>query len=439
MASSQRGVRGAEERVNYQEFLRSKTIAHRAIGIDAEPSSWLFPFQRDLVIRSLQVGRFALFEDCGLGKTPQQLDWARIINRELNRPILILAPLAVSLQTEREGQKFGIEVNVCRSQADVRAGVNIANYERLAAFSPRDFGGLVLDESSILKGDGPLRRSVQDFSSSLEYLLACTATPAPNDHMELGNHSEFVRSLSKAEMLASFFVHDGGDTSKWRLKGHAVAPFWQWVSSWASVVRKPSDLGYADEGFALPELTVHEHIVGQVVARDTLFGDEAQNLMDRRRARKSSLEDRVIRAAELASDGEQWLLWCDLNAEGDAIEKAIPGAVQIAGADDPDKKQEALIAFSEGKLRVLVTKPSIAGFGMNFQRCNRMAFVGLSDSWEQFYQAVRRCWRFGQRRPVQAHVIIGQAETAVLRNIQRKQRQAEEMAEQMVQLVVRAA
>lgn len=425
--------------VSYEEFLRSKMIAHRAVGIEAQPSDWLFPFQQELVSKALRVGRFALLEDCGLGKTPQQLDWARIISRAVNKPVLILAPLAVSLQTEREGRKFGIEVTVCRSQSDVRPEVNVTNYERLAAFSPHDFGALVLDESSILKGDGPLRRSVQDFSSSIEYLLACTATPAPNDHMELGNHSEFVRSLSKSEMLASFFVHDGGDTSKWRLKGHAVRPFWEWVSSWASVVRRPSDLGYPDDGFALPELVIREHIVGEVVARDTLFGDEAQNLMERRRARKNSMEDRVARAAELAADGEQWLLWCDLNAEGDAIEKAIPDAVQIAGADDPDKKQEALIAFAEGKLRVLVTKPSIAGFGMNFQRCNRMAFVGLSDSWEQFYQAVRRCWRFGQLRPVQAHVIIGQAETAVLRNIQRKQKQADEMGEQMVELMGRRA
>jgi superfamily II DNA or RNA helicase len=425
----------AREPVKYAEFLESKHITAVSSGFDPkELNHLLFPFQRDIVRFALRRGRAAIFADCGLGKTPMQLEWAQRVVEHTNRPVLALAPLAVSRQTQREGDKFGVEVTVCRSQADVRKGVNIANYEMLEHFDCSTFGGVVLDESSILKSySGKIRNQIIEAFSSTPYKLACTATPAPNDYMELGNHSEFLNVMSRTEMLSMFFVHDGGETSEWRLKGHAEDKYWEWVASWACVIKKPSDLGYSDEGFNLQELRIHEHVLSSETAPFALIPMMAETLTERREARRASLDDRVERAAELANGTGQWLVWCDFNLESERLTASINEAVEVKGADDQRHKETAMLGFAAGDVRALVTKPSIAGFGMNWQNCHQMIFCGLSDSYEQFYQAVRRCWRFGQKDPVDVHVIISEAEGRVLQNIKRKETDADNMAQNMVQ------
>ena len=265
------------------------------------------------------------------------------------------------------------------------------------------------------------------------YKLACTATPAPNDYMELGNHAEFLGVMSRTEMLAMYFVHDGGDTSKWRLKGHAESKYWEWVATWAAVLKKPSDLGYSDEGFMLSELNIQTHFVESEADEGMLVVMPAQTLQDRREARKKSLDDRVQVAADLVNNSnEQWLVWCDFNAESELLSKTINDAVEVKGADKLEHKEDSMIRFATGEIKALVTKPSIAGFGMNWQNCNNMIFCGLSDSYEQFYQAVRRCWRFGQKKPVNVHIIISEKEESVLLNIKRKEEDAQKMAENMV-------
>jgi len=431
------GGGGGEDVNDYNAFLAAKRITSPPVGFDVALdtiNSLLFPFQRDIVRWALRRGRAAIFADCGLGKTPMQLEWAHHVSEHTDRPVLILAPLAVSQQTAREGAKFGIGVTVCASQDGVRSGINITNYEKLHHFDPSVLSGIVLDESSILKAyDGSTRTAIIEAFNRTPYKLACTATPAPNDHMELGNHAEFLGTMSRVEMLSMFFVHDGGDTSKWRLKGHAESEFWKWVCSWAVMMRKPSDLGYEDDGFILPPLNLHSLIVEGEAPEGYLFPVEAQTLIERRAARRASLGARVEACAELAmASDEPWLIWCDLNAEGDALEKIIPGAVQVAGSDTPEFKERAMLDFAAGVIRVLITKPSIAGFGMNWQHCPNVAFVGLSDSYEAFYQAIRRCWRFGQTRPVQCHIITSEAEGAIVANIRRKERDAIKMAEGMV-------
>jgi hypothetical protein len=399
-------------------------------------NAFLMPFQAAITGWGIRRGRAAFFEDCGTGKTIQQLEWARHVSAYTQKPVLIYAPLAVSQQTKREGLKFGIEVNVCRSQADVVAGINITNYEKLQHFGEAlQFGGIVLDESSILKGfDGKTRKALTEWASVIPFRLACTATPAPNDYMELGNHAEFLGVMTCAEMLAMFFVHDGGDTSKWRLKKHAEDAFWKWVASWAVALRRPSDLGYSDDGFILPTLHMEQTTV---LAGETpsgfLFPVEGQTLQERNTARRDSITERVSACAELVNGStEQFIIWCNLNAEGDALEKAIPDAAQVAGADSAEFKESAVADFASGKIRVLISKSTIFGFGLNLQNCSHVAFVGLSDSYEQFYQAIRRCWRFGQQREVWCYVITAETEGAVVRNIQRKEKQAMEMMEGMV-------
>lgn len=428
-----------EEAVNdYQAFLATKRLIATPAGFVVEATAInprLFDFQRDIVRWALARGRAAIFAGTGLGKTGMQLEWARHVAAHTGGRVLILAPLAVAQQTVREGAKFGIAVTHCQTAADLAPGINITNYERLHLFVDESFAGIVLDESSILKAyDGATRTAIIQAFAATPYRLACTATPAPNDYMELGNHAEFLGVMSRVEMLSMFFVHDGGETQTWRLKGHAADDFWRWVCSWAVTLRQPSDLGYPDAAFALPPLTMHQHTVASQAPEGMLFAVEAQGLIDRRRARQASLPERVARCAALvnASD-EPWLVWCDLNAEGDALVKAIPDAVQVAGSDAPAVKEARMLGFADGEFRVLITKPSIAGFGMNWQHCPNVAFVGLSDSWEQYYQAIRRCWRFGQTRPVQCHVFASEAEGAVVANIERKERAAEAMAAQMVE------
>ena len=425
--------------MEYTQFLKQKQIINTSKGIDIDRNllnPMLFEFQRDIVWWALKKGKACIFADCGLGKTPMQLEWANQVHKHTSGDVLILAPLAVSKQTKREGDKFGIKVNICNSQDDVKPGINITNYEKLKHFNPDAFAGIVLDESSILKSfTGKIRTQIIEAFNKTPYRLACTATPAPNDYMELGNHAEFCGVMTRAEMLATFFIHDGGDTSKWRLKGHAEDKFWEWVASWAVVIRKPSDLGYDDGKFILPQCNVHTRII-KMDNEDcfTLIPLPAKTLQERRQARKDSMKKRVAEVAEMVNQSkEQWLVWCDYNDESEALAKAIPGAVEVKGSDTAEHKENAMLGFAEGTIRVLVTKPSIAGFGMNWQNCSNMAFCGLSDSYEQFYQAVRRCWRFGQEKEVDVHVVIGETEILVLENVKRKEMEALKMAEGMVE------
>jgi len=294
--------------------------------------------------------------------------------------------------------------------------------------------GLLVHNSSILKGfDGKTRKLIGDFASGIHYRLACTATPAPNDLIELTNHAEFLNIMSGKEIIALFFTQDGNTTHKWRLKGHAREEFWRWMASWSVAVRRPSDLGYEDGAFVLPDLRMVPHVVPSQVTTGTLFAVDALTLQERQQARRDSIDERVRQTADLVNgSGEPWIVWCDLNRESQELKRAIPGAVEITGSDTPEHKEQALIDFIDGRVRVLVTKPSIAGFGVNLQHCARMAFVGLSDSYEQQYQAIRRCWRFGQMRPVEVHVITAEAEGAVVQNIRRKEEQAAVMMASIV-------
>lgn len=416
----------------YQQFLESKAIRHVPTGLAEIPelNPQLFEFQRDIVRWALRKGRAAVFADCGMGKTAMQLEWARHIPGK----VLILAPLAVSAQTVREGQKFHVDVEYARQP--INAHVTVTNYEMLDRFSPADYAAVVLDESSILKSyDGKFRTQIIESFRETPFRLACTATPAPNDHMELGNHAEFLGAMTRTEMLSTFFVHDGGDTSKWRLKGHAETDFWKWMCSWAVMIRKPSDLGYADGDFILPPMHMHQHVVEtHGNAEGALFHLEATTLQGRQQARKMTTQERAHAVADLVATrpDEPWLIWCNLNDESQTVAKIIPGAVEITGSDDHELKESRMLGFSAGDHRILVTKPSIAGFGMNWQHCPNVAFLGLSDSYEQFYQAIRRCWRFGQTKEVHCHIVTSDIEGAVVANIERKESDAGRMAEEMV-------
>lgn len=422
--------------MNYNDFLSTKFKAATACGFEANKiNPQLFPFQRDIVQWACRHGRCAIFADTGLGKTPMQLEWATLVREHTGQPVLILAPLAVARQTQAEGKKFGVEVAVCRKQADCTAGVNIANYEMLEHFDAAKFGAIVLDESSILKNfDGATRKLLTDFSASINYRLCCTATPAPNDLIEILNHAEFLSIMRGKEIIALYFTQDGNTTHKWRLKGHARKDFWRWLASWAVAIRKPSDMGYDDGDFTLPPLNVIDHVVNQPPTAGYLFAIEANTLSERLSARRASIDDRVEKAVAIVNaTDEPFLVWCNLNSESSALAKSIPGAIEVTGSDSVEFKEDAVLGFAGGKYRVLVSKPSICGFGLNFQRCHNMAFVGLSDSWEQYYQAIRRCWRYGQKQTVKAHVITAETEGAVVKNIKRKEREAANMMAELVE------
>jgi len=424
--------------MDYQDFLKRKLVVDPHTGHDPDQiSSALFDFQKDISRWSVRRGRAAIFADCGLGKTLMQLEWANQVVEHTSGDVLILAPLAVSAQTAREARNLlDINVKICADQSDVKPGINITNYEKLHNFDSSHFAGVVLDESSIIKHHTSKTRDqlLQEFQST-PYRLACTATPSPNDYMELGNHSEFLGVMTRAEMLSMFFIHDGGDTAKWRLKGHAQDEFWKWLCSWSVMVRKPSDLGYPDGNFTLPEIVYHDHVLkSEKPLNGMLFTVAAKTMQERREARKLSLPGRVKLAADLVnSSTEQWIVWCDLNTESEMLARMIPDAIEVKGSNDNSFKENAMLGFSDGKYRVLVSKPSIAGFGMNFQNCHNMAFVGLSDSFESYYQATRRCWRFGQKQPVNVHVITSELEGAVVANIKRKEDDAIQMAGSMVE------
>jgi DNA modification methylase len=429
----------------YQQFLanKSKSVAHSGFKIDKSNPILpveLFSFQADIVCWALQLGKAAIFAQCGLGKSIMQLSWAKLVNHQTNQKVLILTPLAVGLQTEREAAKFGIQARFTKDGVtDNNDSIVITNYESLHKFDCSQFIGVVLDESSILKSySSSTREQIIESFAKTPYKLACTATPSPNDYMELGNHSEFLGVMSRVEMLATYFTHDGGDTSKWRLKGHAKQEFWRWISQWGITIDKPSDLGYPDTGYDLPELKYYDIVVKKHLQPEDgqLFKLQAGDLMERRRARRESIDDRVTEASKLVNEStEQWLIWCDLNDEGDLLEKAIPESVQVAGKHSDSYKESALNLFAEGKHRVLISKPSICGFGMNFQNCHNIVFVGLSDSYESLHQAVRRCWRFGQTESVNVYIITASSEGAVLKNIKSKESKALEMSKLTKQFI----
>ena len=424
---------------NYDDFIASKRMIDHDSGFDVDDSAInqdLFPFQRLVVKWALRRGRAAVFGGTGTGKTPIQLEWARHVHEHTGEDVLIFAPLAVSAQTKREGEKFGVPVNVCRKQADVKQGINITNYEMLEHFESDKFGAIVLDESSILKGMfGKFRRMITDFASCIDFRLACTATPAPNDTMEIVNHAEFLGIMSEKEILALFFTQDFNATShKWRLKGHAVKDFWRWLASWARAFRSPKDLGFDDDRFILPPLRIHQHVVEtDPLSKGTLFAMEARGLTEEREARRVTIDERVAMAASLVNEtDEQWIVWTDLNEESAKATKAVDGAIEIKGSDSIEHKERSILEFVDGSARCIVSKPQMFGFGLNLQNCSNMVYVGMSHSWERYYQSIRRCWRFGQTKPVHVHVITSDMDGAVVANIERKEREAEALFENLV-------
>ena len=420
--------------MDYEEFLKNKRFVLESSGFDIDKSQlnpMLYDFQKDIVRWALKKGKACIFADCGLGKTPMQLSWAYQVHRYTGGGVLILAPLAVAEQTKREAEKFGYVAKVVEKQDDCINGINITNYEKLDRFVANQFSGIVLDESSILKSySGKVRTAIIQNFHEVPYKLACTATPAPNDYMELGNHSEFCGVMTRPEMLSMFFVHDGGETSKWRLKGHAEDVFWQWLSTFSVFVDNPNNIGYEIDGYNLPELKIKEIIVdGDATTTENL------TLTERRQARKDSLLKRCERASELVNNSnEQWLVWCDLNDESHKLHELIEESVEVEGSDKEQHKSSAMLDFSNGNIKCLVTKPKIAGFGMNWQNCHNMIFTGLSDSYEQYYQALRRCWRFGQSDQVNVYIIISSKEGCVKENIERKQKDFEKMQKEMTEL-----
>jgi hypothetical protein len=439
--------------VNYAEFIDRKTQLGSQSGFaPVWMPDFLFDFQKSLVEWAILKGRAAIFADCGLGKTPMQLVWAENVVRKTNRPVLILTPLAVSHQTVEEAHKFGIEA-LRVGENWKGSGIVVTNYERLHYFKPDDFAGCVCDESSILKSfDGARRSEITEFMRKMPYRLLCTATAAPNDYIELGTSSEALGELGYMDMLGRFFKNDQGnaiktqvfrqgnrdfrkldEAAKWRLKGHAEVPFWRWVCSWARAIRRPSDLGFDDGAFILPELIERDHLVdAQTLAPGMLFSLPAVGLQEQREERRRTIKERCEQAASLVVGTKKpALVWCHLNAEGDLLDELIPDAEQVSGDDSDERKEELFLAFQHGQLRVLVTKPKIGAWGLNFQHCAHLTFFP-SHSFEQYYQGVRRCWRFGQKQPVVVDVVTTEGEKSVMQNLQRKAVAADKMFSDLV-------
>lgn len=431
---------------SYEDFLRRKTILAPERGLRDVPAlhPGMFPHQRDVTEFLLRAGCGAAFLDTGLGKSLVSLEWGRVVSDHTDKPVLMLAPLAVSQQHAREAKKFGLEASVVRNASDLKRGVNICNYEILHRFSAAEFGGLVIDESSIIKSfTGKTTRALIEFGKHIPFKLAATATPAPNDHMELGQHSQFLGAMDSSEMLSRWFIADQRDMGRYRLKKYAVDSFWSWVASWARCISKPSDLGYSDDGFALPELVMTRHVVEQDITQCTggaLFRMPDTSATAIHAEKRLTADGRARAIAEVVSGepSEPWIVWVETDYEADAVMKCLPHAVEVRGSMQPDTKESRLIDFTE-RGGVLVTKPSIAGFGLNWQHCARVAFAGLSFSYEQFYQAVRRCWRFGQQRPVHVHIAMADTEEVIWRAVSRKRDDHEEMKKHMYAAMRRAA
>lgn len=427
----------------YESFLAGKLTHDAPSGFDTDRDDLtnggdrsLFPFQEAIVRWALKRGRAAVFADTGLGKTAIQAAWAWNVFQHTGNRVLIVAPLCVAPQTVAEAEHFGIPIKYVREFSEEaengNTGIYITNYEMLENFEPwieeGFFDGVVLDESSILKHQtSKTRARLIELCSNIPFRLSCTATPSPNDYMELGGQAEFLGVMGTMEMLSMFFVHDSGETSKWRLKGHGRTRFWEWMSHWACFVKKPSDLGFDDAGYDLPDLQMHERVV--------VTGNPAgQTMSERNTARRESVDQRVAECAAIVNAStEPFIVWCNLNDESAKLAAAIPDAVEVKGSDKLEVKEDRIKAFTEGRARVIITKPSITGYGLNWQHCSQMAFVGLSDSYEDLYQAVRRCYRFGQSRSVHVYMVSADSEGAVLENIKRKEAQAQEMSEQMIE------
>lgn len=423
--------------MKYEDFVKKKRRSEVPTGHnpgDLNPN--LFDFQLAIVSWAVRRGRAAIFADTGLGKTLMQLSWAHEVASHTGGAVLVLAPLAVSEQTIEQGAKFGIEVKrVPKGESVDGAGIWITNYERMDAIDFASLAGLVLDESSILKShDGKTRAKIIEQSQMVPYRLSCTATPSPNDFDELGNQCEFLGVMTRNEMLATYFVNDTGDTGTWKLKGWGSDRFWEWMGSWSVVLRSPADLGFDGSRYELPPLEYFEHVVEAESLGDDLFSRPAMTLTERRKAQRNSIESRCKALADVvnADTSEPWLIWCHLNDEADMLEKLIPGAINVQGSDSPEDKAKNLLGFAHGEFRVLISKPKIAGFGMNWQHCARMAFVGLDDSFEKFYQAVRRCYRFGQKRSVHVHLFTAENEGQILQNLKRKEQSHHELSDNMV-------
>ena len=427
---------------DYGKFLNGKQDLGDACGFPPlEIPEFLFPFQRSLVEWAIRKGRAAIFADCGLGKTPMQLVWADNVVRHTGNPVLILTPLAVAGQTVREADKFGLMAAQSRD-GSMTAPIVVTNYEKLKHFSPSDFSGVVCDESSILKNfDGATKAAVTEFMRTIPYRLLCTATAAPNDYIELGTSAEALGEMGFQDMITRWFKqettkdHLGWGRTKYRMRAHGEHDFWRWVCSWARACRKPSDLGFDDEQFVLPELITREHVVEAKTSRPGfLFDLPAVTLQDQREERRRTLDERCERVVELIDHDQPALVWCHLNDEGNRLEKMIRGSIQVSGKDSDESKEEKLLAFTSGKTRVMISKPVVFGFGLNLQHCAHETFFP-SHSFEQYYQSVRRCWRFGQTRPVEIDMVTSEGEMGVMANLQRKADQADEMFSRLVELM----
>jgi len=420
--------------MSYYDFLKNKLISPQSSGFEiSESHGKLFDWQRGVTKWACKTGRAALFEDCGLGKTPQQLFWADEVAKQENRPVLIVAPLAVSMQTKREGAKFGVDVNIAEFQSDIKPGVNITNYEKLEHFDASKFGGVVLDESSILKAYmGKTKQQIIEMFRNTPYKLACTATPAPNDLMELLNHAEFLGVMKSSEALAVWFIADQQQSGRYRLKGHAQDDVGRWVASWAVCISKPSDIGFADDGYILPPLTENNEIISiSEISEDWengMFRNIETSATGFHAEKRMTLQARCRRTAELAqASDEQFVIWTYQNDEADELKRLMSGAVEVRGSDSAKYKEQTAIDFIDGKHRVLISKPSIFGYGLNFQNCRNAIFNGLDYSYESYYQAVRRFYRFGQTLPVNIWRVLGSTEMNILRTIDAKQRLKDEM------------
>ncbi len=439
---------------SYHDLIAAKRLTFDARGLGNVPTlnPAMNPHQAHVTDFALRTGCAAMFLDTGLGKTLCALEWGRVVSEFSNKPVLMLAPLAVAAQHEREAVKFGIDAKAIREPGEIAgARVYITNYERLAKFDVSQLAGVVLDESSILKSfNGKTTRALIDGFAKTPFRLACTATPAPNDHAELGQHSQFLGAMSQSQMLTRWFLHDSADTGNWRMKGHAVQDFWNWVASWARCVSKPSDLGFSDDGFVLPPLNMERHKVSADRSIDTGHERDGQARLFRmpdtsataiHGEKRKTIDARADLIAEVVArePGEAWVIWCDTDYEADALTARIPEAVEVRGSMTPEQKEERLTAFSTGAVRIIITKPSVAGFGLNWQHCARVAFVGLSFSYESFYQAIRRCWRFGQVRPVNVHIACADTEESIWNVVSRKAGDHEGMKREMTAAMSRAA
>lgn len=427
----------------YKSFIATKAFNQAPTGFhikETDIHEMLFPFQRAIVAWALDRGKAAIFADTGLGKTVMQIEWARHVHEQSGGDVLILAPLAVAGQTVKEAEKIGVAIKFCRDQTQVGRGINIANYEMLHHFDGSQFIGVVLDESSILKSfTGKIKQSLISAFRDTKYKLACTATPSPNDYLELGNHADFLSVMRSSEMISRFFINDTMAAGSYRLKHHARKIFWDWVATWAISITRPSDMGFSDEGFILPKLNSSMEVLSTADLPQLdgeLFRDAALSATTIHKEMRLTAPRRAEYIADLVNaSSDSWLIWCNTNYEADELKKRIPGAVEVRGSDSPEAKEKKLNGFSSGEIMKLITKPSIAGFGMNWQHCNHVAFTGLSYSYEQYYQAVRRCWRFGQKNEVNVFVVAADSEGSVLDTINKKENEHRKMQYEMSQAI----